>query len=313
MTRTSSTSFSSKAPGHSGRQANAGVWAADGAASFGKREPVRYAAVRIGAGAAAPQAGRSRQVHALCPTFHSSGLPTAPAEFARWAPLWSWLALRPLHSAPRHPAMLAAWLMLAFGPLAARPSLASASRCGMLLFAWALARTRKRWVFAASSRASPNILFKRTRWRAPLNATLGRSFSVSLKIRGIVWRTLDCSWLCCWGDVQVRVSYKWKRTHTSSRRRARRSDSAHLSESKVRYMPKQMPSVRRMGRPSKQLRPTRRIPDSPRAQRSPLSSVVFPRRSEQLGRHSLLRLLPNNSVNWTSAPLRAAAAGYVQR
>jgi len=43
----------------------------------------------------------------------------------------------------------------------------------MLLFAWALTRMRKRWAFTASSRASPNILFKRTRWRAPLNATLG--------------------------------------------------------------------------------------------------------------------------------------------
>jgi hypothetical protein len=73
MTRTSSTSFRSKASGHSACQANAGLWAAGGAASFGKNKPVR------------------------------------------------------------------------------------------LLFAWALARTRKRWVFEASSRASPNILFKRTR------------------------------------------------------------------------------------------------------------------------------------------------------
>jgi len=57
MTRTSSTSFSSKAPGHSGWLANAGVWAAGGAASFGKREPVRYAAVRVGANADAQTVG----------------------------------------------------------------------------------------------------------------------------------------------------------------------------------------------------------------------------------------------------------------
>jgi hypothetical protein len=57
MTRTSSTSFSSKASCHSGCLANAGIWAADGAASFGKRKPVRYAAVRVGAGAVTQTAG----------------------------------------------------------------------------------------------------------------------------------------------------------------------------------------------------------------------------------------------------------------
>jgi hypothetical protein len=51
MTRTSSTSFSSKASGHSGCLANAGVWAAGGAAFVGKRKPVQYAAVRVGASA----------------------------------------------------------------------------------------------------------------------------------------------------------------------------------------------------------------------------------------------------------------------
>ena len=57
MTRTSSTSFRSKASGHSACQANAGLWAAGGAASFGKNKPVRYAAVRVGAGADAQTVG----------------------------------------------------------------------------------------------------------------------------------------------------------------------------------------------------------------------------------------------------------------
>jgi len=37
--------------------ANAGVWAVGGAASFGKRKPVRYAAVRVGANADAQTVG----------------------------------------------------------------------------------------------------------------------------------------------------------------------------------------------------------------------------------------------------------------
>jgi hypothetical protein len=49
MTFVFATSFSSKASGYSAYQATAGVWAAGCAASFGKREPVRYAAVRVGA------------------------------------------------------------------------------------------------------------------------------------------------------------------------------------------------------------------------------------------------------------------------
>jgi len=45
------TSFITKASGKSACAASAGVWAAGGATSFGKREPVRYAAVRVGADA----------------------------------------------------------------------------------------------------------------------------------------------------------------------------------------------------------------------------------------------------------------------
>ena len=57
MTRTSSTSFSARASGRFAYLANDGVWAAGGAASFGKRKPVRYAAVRAGAGADAQTVG----------------------------------------------------------------------------------------------------------------------------------------------------------------------------------------------------------------------------------------------------------------
>ena len=57
MTRSSSTSFGSKASGYSACLANAGLWAAGRAASFGKRKPVRYAAVRVGAGADAQTVG----------------------------------------------------------------------------------------------------------------------------------------------------------------------------------------------------------------------------------------------------------------
>jgi len=57
MIRTSSTSFSSKASGHAGCLANAGVWAAGGSAFFGKRKPMRYAAVRVGASANAQTVG----------------------------------------------------------------------------------------------------------------------------------------------------------------------------------------------------------------------------------------------------------------
>jgi hypothetical protein len=51
MTFVLATSFSTKASGKSTCAASAGVWAAGGAASIGKLEPARYAAVRVGAGA----------------------------------------------------------------------------------------------------------------------------------------------------------------------------------------------------------------------------------------------------------------------
>jgi hypothetical protein len=57
MTVVSITPFSFKASGHSARLASAGVWAAGGATHFGKREQVRYAAVRSGAGADAQTVG----------------------------------------------------------------------------------------------------------------------------------------------------------------------------------------------------------------------------------------------------------------
>jgi len=71
--------------------------------------------------------------------------------------------------APGPLANLPARLALAFGPLAALRPLAIVSRYGMLLFAWALSRTRHRWVFAASSRAVSNIPLNRTVYalRAP--------------------------------------------------------------------------------------------------------------------------------------------------
>ena len=51
MSVTSTTSFSCKASGYSAGQATASIWAAGCAAAFGKREPLRYAVVRVGAGA----------------------------------------------------------------------------------------------------------------------------------------------------------------------------------------------------------------------------------------------------------------------
>ena len=51
MTFVAATPLSCKAFGNSTYQATAGLWAAGYAASFGKHVPVRYAAVRVGAGA----------------------------------------------------------------------------------------------------------------------------------------------------------------------------------------------------------------------------------------------------------------------
>jgi len=51
MTFVLATSLSSKAFGKSSCAASAGVGAAGGSTSFGKREPVRYAAGRVDAGA----------------------------------------------------------------------------------------------------------------------------------------------------------------------------------------------------------------------------------------------------------------------
>jgi hypothetical protein len=53
----SSSSLSFRAAGKSTGGAYAGVWAADGLAAFGKREPVRYAAARLGAVADAQSVG----------------------------------------------------------------------------------------------------------------------------------------------------------------------------------------------------------------------------------------------------------------
>jgi len=85
MTLVAATSFSLWAAANSGRAAHGGVWAAGITAFCGTGEQVRYAAVRVGAGADALVVTPSWQVHARCTTLHSSGRAKAHRSIPRWA------------------------------------------------------------------------------------------------------------------------------------------------------------------------------------------------------------------------------------
>lgn len=85
MNHALTTSLGTLAAGCFASAVRVGVWGVGGAASAGERQLVRYADVRVGAFAVGPVAGHSRPVHALCPSFHSSGRADARRLIQRWA------------------------------------------------------------------------------------------------------------------------------------------------------------------------------------------------------------------------------------